>query len=218
MSSTKEKGRPRAFDLAEALSAAQTVFCAQGYEGASLNALTEAMGINPPSLYSAFGSKEGLFLKVLDHYHQPFADWVSALFAGPLTTCEALTSLIMETAKGHAQATPMKGCLIVNSAIYACRDHPAVAERVAQLVQRNEDMIFARLEEGKARAEIAAHIESRKIACYINGLIQAMAVMARAKQSPEAVFAVAETGVATLEALLGGDKPKSHRPRHTPML
>ena len=59
-------GRPRAFDVNEALDRAMKVFWSKGYEGASLAELTRAMKINSPSLYAAFGSNEGLFHAVLD--------------------------------------------------------------------------------------------------------------------------------------------------------
>ena len=62
------KGRPREFDAEKALDAALEVFWRKGYEGASLPDLTEAMGINRPSLYAAFGNKEALFRKVIARY------------------------------------------------------------------------------------------------------------------------------------------------------
>jgi AcrR family transcriptional regulator len=68
--SASSKGRPRGFDRAEALRQAMRLFWAKGYDGASLADLTAAMGINPPSLYAAFGSKEALFREATDLYSE----------------------------------------------------------------------------------------------------------------------------------------------------
>src|SRR5688500_13596233 len=64
----RPRGRPRSFDRDTALGQAMEVFWAKGYEGTSISDLTEAMGINPPSLYAAFGDKERLFLEAIDRY------------------------------------------------------------------------------------------------------------------------------------------------------
>ena len=61
-------GRPRTFDMDQALDQALQVFWEKGYAGTSIADLTEAMGVNPPSLYAAFGNKEKLFKKALDRY------------------------------------------------------------------------------------------------------------------------------------------------------
>ena len=66
--SHRVQGRPRAFDIDEALEEALQMFWRKGYLGTSLTDLTEAMGINRPSLYATFGNKETLFRKVLDRY------------------------------------------------------------------------------------------------------------------------------------------------------
>ena len=44
------------------------VFWQKGFEGASLNDLTTAMGIQPASLYKAFGNKQALFEQALTRY------------------------------------------------------------------------------------------------------------------------------------------------------
>ncbi|MGO7335630.1 TetR/AcrR family transcriptional regulator [Rhizobium leguminosarum] len=67
------RGRPRAFDVDAALDGAVEVFWKNGYEGADLTALTEAMGINRPSLYAAYGDKRALFFKAVERYYQSFA-------------------------------------------------------------------------------------------------------------------------------------------------
>src|SRR5437870_1873268 len=70
-------GRPRAFDIDKALDCALLIFWRKGYEGASLSDLTEAMGINRPSLYAAFGNKENLFRESLDRYENGPAAYVN---------------------------------------------------------------------------------------------------------------------------------------------
>jgi AcrR family transcriptional regulator len=63
-----DKGRPRSFDRETALRTAMLKFWEKGFDGASLADLTTAMGINSPSLYAAFGSKEELYLESLALY------------------------------------------------------------------------------------------------------------------------------------------------------
>src|SRR5215216_7558256 len=77
------RGRPRDFDVDEALDRALRVFWRKGYEGASLPELTRAMGINRPSLYAAFGNKEALFRKALDRYAEGVCGYVSEALAHP---------------------------------------------------------------------------------------------------------------------------------------
>jgi AcrR family transcriptional regulator len=62
-------GRPRQFDIDKVIAIATNLFWEKGYEGTSLIDLTKAIGITPPSFYFAFGSKEGLFRKVIERYY-----------------------------------------------------------------------------------------------------------------------------------------------------
>src|SRR5580704_10656245 len=76
-------GRPREFDTEKALDEAMEVFWRRGYEGATIAELTGAMGINPPSLYAAFGSKEGLLKAALDRYSQKRDECMAEILEAP---------------------------------------------------------------------------------------------------------------------------------------
>src|ERR1700754_2733841 len=76
-------GRPREFDAETALDQAMEVFWRHGYEGATIAQLTEAMGINPPSLYACFGNKEGLLKAALDRYTKLRDEWMEEVLAAP---------------------------------------------------------------------------------------------------------------------------------------
>ena len=64
----RPRGRPRSFDRDESLDAAVLVFWKKGYDGSSIQDLTQAMGINRPSLYATFGNKRDLFMQAIDRY------------------------------------------------------------------------------------------------------------------------------------------------------
>ncbi|MFD5248816.1 TetR/AcrR family transcriptional regulator [Amycolatopsis sp. NPDC058340] len=59
--------RPRQFDETTAIEAAAAVFRQRGYHATSVDHLVEATGVHRGSLYGAFGSKHGLFARVLEH-------------------------------------------------------------------------------------------------------------------------------------------------------
>src|SRR5262245_24579962 len=86
-------GRRRQFDADEALDRALEVFWSRGYEGATLPQLTRAMGINRPSLYAAFGNKEQLFRKALDHYQTGPQSFLTEALSKP--TARAVVEAIL---------------------------------------------------------------------------------------------------------------------------
>ncbi|MFD1271111.1 TetR/AcrR family transcriptional regulator [Streptomyces kaempferi] len=91
-------GRPRTFDEAQALDLAVEVFWRQGYEGTSITDLTTAMGMNKPSLYTVFGSKEKLFRLVVARYAERDMGYKTAALAEPTAAAVART-LLLENAK-----------------------------------------------------------------------------------------------------------------------
>jgi AcrR family transcriptional regulator len=76
-------GRPREFELDDAIEKATGLFWRNGYEGTSLSDLTTEIGISPPSFYFAFGNKEGLFRKAVERYFAEQSKLVEAAFRRP---------------------------------------------------------------------------------------------------------------------------------------
>ncbi|MET0896737.1 MAG: TetR/AcrR family transcriptional regulator [Mycobacterium sp.] len=119
MESTRSTlGRPRGFDADEALERAMLVFWEQGYDGATLTDLTEAMGITRTSMYAAFGNKEELFYKALERYTEGPASYVLRAIARPTArqVAEAfLTGSVCATTNPGSPA----GCLSVQGSLAA---------------------------------------------------------------------------------------------------
>lgn len=109
-------GRPREFELDGAIEKATGLFWQNGYEGTSLSDLTTAIGISPPSFYFAFGSKEGLFRKVIERYFAEQNKLVEAAFRKPTPR-----AVVMHFLRGYAEmlTDPLHapGCLALNSSL-----------------------------------------------------------------------------------------------------
>jgi AcrR family transcriptional regulator len=109
-------GRPREFDMSEAIDKAMLLFWRKGYEGTSIADLTGALGITRPSLYAAFGNKELLFRTVLDRYDERTAEFLSTSLNLP-TAREVAEGLLRGAANFHASPANPPGCLMVHGAL-----------------------------------------------------------------------------------------------------
>src|SRR5215469_5095415 len=127
-------GRARQFEVDEALDRALGVFWARGYEGATLPALTRAMGINRPSLYAAFGNKEQLFRKAIDRYQTGPQGFLTEALAKPTARAvvDAIFSGFIRMLRGRDEA---RGCLIVCGALTSGEEAEPVRLELARLRQ-----------------------------------------------------------------------------------
>ncbi|WP_374033652.1 TetR/AcrR family transcriptional regulator [Bdellovibrio bacteriovorus] len=61
-------GRNRNFDMAEARASARDLFLKRGFEGPSIEEICHAIGINKPSFYRFFVSKEALYFDLISEF------------------------------------------------------------------------------------------------------------------------------------------------------
>jgi AcrR family transcriptional regulator len=123
-------GRPREFDVDEALERAMRVFWEQGYEGASLTDLTAAMGITRTSMYAAFGNKEDLFRKALERYSAGPAAYATGALEEP-TAREVATAFLHGAVNTTTGPDRPSGCLGVQGALAAAPADRAVRDLLA---------------------------------------------------------------------------------------
>src|SRR5580704_15597558 len=132
-------GRPREFNFDEALDRALEVFWRKGYEGTSIPDLTEAMGINRPSLYAAYGNKESLFNKVLDRYAEKSGIHVREALNEP-TAQGVVERILRGTIELLSNPRQPQGCLLVQSAL-TCGDEVDCIRR--ELISRRNQIRIA---------------------------------------------------------------------------
>ena len=108
-----QRGRPRKFDLDEALAAAQRLFHEKGYDAVSLADLTKALGINPPSFYTAFGSKAALYARVLDRYAATGAIPLKQILETGRPLADTLAEVLVQAARYYATDPTATGCMVL---------------------------------------------------------------------------------------------------------
>jgi AcrR family transcriptional regulator len=187
-------GRPRAFNTERALDSALKVFWRKGYEGTTLPDLTNAMGINRPSLYAAFGNKAALFRTVLDRYAAGPAAYVHEALSAP-TARGVAERLLLGAVELLTCPNNPGGCLAVHGAL-ACGDEvqPIRRELIARRAKR-EGALRRRLGEAKSARDLPADANTADLARYLMTVVQGMAVQAASGANRQELRRVAKTAL-----------------------
>lgn len=107
------RGRPRKFDPDKAVAIAQRLFHEKGYDAVSLSDLTKALGIKPPSFYAAFGSKAGLYARILDRYATTGAIPLDKILRPDRPLAHTLAEVLVEAAHYYASDATATGCMVL---------------------------------------------------------------------------------------------------------
>ncbi len=170
-------GRPREFDKDKVLDGAMEVFWRHGYEGATIAELTTAMGINPPSLYAAFGSKEGLLKAALDHYSAKRAEFMCEVLAAP-TARKVAELLLLRIADMQTDPANPPGCLLVAGGLACGAGAENVPFELASHRAKTEEQLRDRFVRARNEGDLAAEADPAALARYLSAVIAGMGVLA----------------------------------------
>jgi TetR/AcrR family transcriptional regulator, copper-responsive repressor len=200
----RPRGRPRGFDRDVALARAMQVFWEKGYESASMHDLLSAMEISSPSLYAAFGDKEGLFLEAVQRYHANVRGECGGSEAA--TAREAIEALLTELATLFTDRSHPPGCLAVMALVTA-----PPTERCQRLIseQRAEGKarIRSRMERGIKEGDLPRGTDAAMLAEFYAAVIGGMALQAREGASRKTLLAMVQTAMRAWP-----EAPAKHKP------
>jgi AcrR family transcriptional regulator len=108
----RPRGRPRRFDEAEALEKATQVYWSKGYDGATIDDLVAGMGVGRPSLYSVFGDKRTLFLRVLRAYAERKGALAAKALLSPQSLRDSVASFLRHAVESATEEGSAPGCLL----------------------------------------------------------------------------------------------------------
>lgn len=187
-------GRPRSFDMDNALEQALQVFWRKGYEGTSLTDLTSAMGINRPSLYSAFGNKEELFRKALDRYDNGPGAYTKEAFSLP-TARQVIEGLMLGAIDNVTNPANPSGCLLVQGALACGLEAEPIRKELIFRRMAGETLLHQRLEQAKASGDLPIDSEPADLARYVTTVIRGISVQASSGACREDLQRVVKTAM-----------------------
>ncbi|ARQ02870.1 TetR family transcriptional regulator [Pseudorhodoplanes sinuspersici] len=203
------RGRPRGFDRDAALRRAMEVFWAKGYDGAALSDLTAAMGINPPSLYAAFGSKEALFREAVDLYGTIEGNEIWAAIDEAPTARDAVRRFLEATANVFTRPGRPPGCLVVLGALHPNDSNENVCRVLKEKRADNIATLRNRLKRAVRDGELPKGVDTLAIATFYVTVQQGMSIQARDGASRETLRAVADSAMAAWDGLTTGAKKRA---------
>ena len=190
-----ERGRPRGFDRDAALEQAMRLFWRKTYEGTSLAELTAAMGINAPSLYAAFGSKEALFRESVARYadHHGTEIWRSLRDVPAIDA--AVAAFLHETARSYSIPGDPPGCLIVLGTRHGADADDPVRRELHERRRAGLDLIAERIARAVGEGELPRGFDVAGAAAFLLSVQTGMSVLARDGADRAELDAAARGGV-----------------------
>jgi TetR/AcrR family transcriptional regulator, copper-responsive repressor len=190
------RGRPRAYDAQAALKQATETFWRGGYSGTSLDEIAAATGMNPPSLYAAFGNKRAIYLEALAHYWQLSLAATREALAEDRPLREALM-LAYEAAlsiyfsgKGRA-----RGCFVIGTAVAEAVDDPDIRNSVAAGLRAIDANFEARFRTAREKGELKHNADPSALALLASATMQTIAIRARAGVTRSELREIAQKAV-----------------------
>jgi len=206
----RRSGRPLSFDRQAALKQAMLLFWQYGYEATSLQCLTEAMRITPPSLYAAFGDKKQLFLEAVELYTTGGSASAISIIQESPTAREAVWNLLQTSAVALTGTDTPLGCMLISSATNCSPASADVQETLARLRIANETALREKIQKEIDEGALPPEPNAMALASLYMGVIQAMSTQARDGASRTKLLAMAEASLrAWPETTLARTPPKT---------
>lgn len=172
-------GRPREFDRDKALEDAMLLFWRKGYHSTSLRDVAEALGVQMPSIYAAFGSKDRLYAEAMDLYMKVSQSLLWGYLERAQSARSGLRDLLIATAKELTnKRTHPNGCLVTLATVD--EDMPkAAVEAIHTARKKWLDVIRAQIDRAIKSGELPASADSKTMSRFFTGIVQTIGIQAR---------------------------------------
>ena len=177
----KRRGRPRAYDPERALNQVIECFWKAGYSGTSLDAISEATGMNRPSLYAAFGDKQALYLKALRHYWNMSYVAMRDALVDDIPLDEALMRVYEKALSIYFSGNGRpRGCFAIGTATTEAVENAEIRDTLAKGLHALDKGFEARIRTAHANGELAPNADPVALSLLASATLHTIAIRARA--------------------------------------
>jgi AcrR family transcriptional regulator len=173
----RKKGRPIEFDKNAALEAAMLLFWERGYEGASMADLTQAMGLNPSSIYAAFGDKHALFSLAVKRYMDSRARYAMNALQEP-TLKRVIRALFQNTVAFLTTPGHPANCMTLVGSIGCSADATSARDLMTEIRKQNQVAMRERFLKARKRGELPKNINVGDYTRYLSSILAGLSIQA----------------------------------------
>jgi AcrR family transcriptional regulator len=186
----RPRGRPRSFDESAALEKATQVFWSKGYDGVTIDDLVAGMGVGRPSLYSIFGDKRAIFLRVLRAYAERKGARAAEALLMPQALRNSLVSFLRFAVTSATEEGSAWGCLLM--CVAPLVDDAEVRTFIQNAAAGAMALLERRFQSGISAGEIPSDFPVAERASQVLDLARGLTMRAQMGMSRERLLKDAE--------------------------
>ena len=188
------------YDRDTVITAATAIFWERGYGRTSIGDLVEATGLQPGSLYAAFGNKKGLFLEVIDQYNQAFIGQIRDLRDADGATLPKIRELLQQIVDEAAEGEADRGCLTVNALLEMSQHDADIADRLQAYNAQLRKAFAWLVKDAQAEGDVTTNRDANEIAAFVINNIWGMRVMCKSRPDRASLEAIVAGVLAALKS------------------
>lgn len=180
---TIQRGRPKLYDADAALKAAGSVFWAKGYSGTSLDDLSDAMGMNRPSIYRAFGDKEDIYRQTLNQFGKVMDAAFTKTLMHEKDIRKGLRKFYRKALEVYSRDETALGCMVWSTAPAATLIHPEVQADLLAAIKHVDAMLRQRVDLAIEQGQIKKGVDAKSLSKLLQALLHSISIRVRAGES-----------------------------------
>jgi len=180
---TPQRGRPKLYDTEAALKAAGAVFWAKGFSGTSLDDLSDAMRMNRPSIYRAFGDKEEIYRQALVQFGRVMDEAFTKTLMHEKDIRKGLRKFYYKALEVYSRDETALGCMVWSTAPAATLIHPEVQADLLAAINHVDARVMQRVELAIEQGQIKKGVDEKSLSKLLQALLHSISIRVRAGES-----------------------------------